>query len=87
MSWKYQLDIVKASPKPASSLHLRFEDMVFDQDNTLARLEKFLGIPMAKIEMRPDSVGRYKTDNGTHMFDFFKTDMAENGYGLEPEWK
>ncbi len=87
MSWKYQLDIVKACPKPASYINLRFEDMVFDQDNTIAMLESFLGIPIAKIEMRPDSVGRYKTDSGTHMYDFFKEDMLANGYELEESWK
>ncbi|MBE6882995.1 MAG: sulfotransferase [Ruminococcaceae bacterium] len=86
-SWKYQRDIVKASPKPASYINLRFEDMVFDQDNTLAKLEKFLGIPMAKIEMRPGSVGRYKNDEGTHMYEFFKDEMIELGYELEPQWK
>ena len=33
--------------------------------------------------MRPDSVGRYKTDKGEHMFDFFENDMKELGYELE----
>jgi hypothetical protein len=57
--------------------------MVFDQDNTLARISDYLGIPMAKIEMRPDSVGRYKTDTGIHMYDFFAGDMKEQGYEFE----
>ena len=54
--------------------------MVFKQDEVLAQLEAFLGIKMAKIEMRPDSVGRWKTDDGVHMFDFFEQDMLECGY-------
>ena len=71
------------TPAPAHVLAVRFEDMVFHQDETLARLEKFLGIPMAKIEMRTDSVGRYKTDDGVHMFPFFQTEMDELGYDAE----
>lgn len=83
ISWLYQREIVRATPAPKNAIYVRFEDMVFDQDKTLARLSDYLGIPMAKIEMRPDSVGRYKKDNGVHMFDFFESDMRELGYELE----
>lgn len=82
ISWKYQRELMKATPEPAKLLKLRFEDMVFKQDETLKQLEEFLGIPMATIEMRPDSVGRYKTDDGVHMFDFFKPDMLTCGYAF-----
>ena len=80
ISWLYQREIMHDTPAPAHVLAVRFEDMVFHQDETLARLEKFLGIPMAKIEMR---VGRYKTDDGVHMFPFFQTEMDELGYDAE----
>ena len=52
---------------------------------TLERLEDFLGLPMGRIIVRPDSVGRWKTDTEKHYFDFFKEAMLENGYteGLE----
>ncbi|MGN1346651.1 MAG: sulfotransferase family protein [Eubacteriales bacterium] len=83
ISWLYQREIVRATPTPKYAISVRFEDMVFDQDRTLARLSDYLGIPMAKIEMRPDSVGRYKTDAGVHMFDFFESDMKDLGYELE----
>lgn len=83
ISWLYQREIVRATPEPKNKISIRFEDMVFDQDRTLARLTDYLGIPMAKIEMRPDSVGRYKKDTGVHMFDFFEGDMRELGYELE----
>ena len=83
ISWLYQREIVRATPAPAKTISVRFEDMVFDQDNTLARVGAFLGIPLATIEMRPDSVGRYKTDPGVHMYDFFKADMLACGYELE----
>ena len=88
-SWKYQRELMKATPDPKFLLKLRFEDMVFNQDETLKKLEDYLGIKMAKIEMRADSVGRWKTDkvdktdkieNGKNMFDFFVEDMHEFGY-------
>jgi len=80
ISWKYQREIVKATPKPKYSIDIRFEDMVFEQQKTLKKLEEFLGIPMTAIEMRTDSVGRYKTDNGVHMYDMFEDEMKELGY-------
>ena len=80
-SWKYQRELVKATPAPKYVISARFEDMVFDQDATLKRIGDYLGINLAKIEMRPDSVGRWKTDTGKYLFDFFAEDMAECGYG------
>ncbi|MHB1151481.1 MAG: sulfotransferase [Eubacteriales bacterium] len=83
ISWKYQRELVKATPVPKNVYSVRFEDMVFKQDDVLGGLSEYLGIKLAKIEMRPDSVGRYKTDNGNYMFDFFKSDMDECGYEYE----
>jgi hypothetical protein len=80
ISWKYQREIVKATPPPKHTIDVRFEDFVLDQDTTLARLERFLGIPLAKIEVRPDSVGRWKTDTEVHDFEFLHDDMRELGY-------
>ncbi len=80
ISWLYQREIVHNSPKPAKMISFRFEDMVFDQDTQLARLSEFIGVPASKIEMRADSVGRYKTDVGTHMYDFFENDMKALKY-------
>ena len=78
-----QREIVRSVPEPKHALYVRFEDMVFDQDNTVKRISDYLGIPIAKIEMRPDSVGRYKKDDGIHMFDFFESDMKALGYEFE----
>jgi len=80
ISWKYQREIVKATPPPAHTIDIRFEDFVLDQDATLDKTERFLGIPLAKIEVRPEAVGRWKTDPGVHDFDFLKEDMKELGY-------
>ncbi len=80
ISWKYQREIVKATPVPARTIDVRFEDFVLDQERTLARLEEFLGFPLARIEVRPEAVGRWKTAEGRVDFDFLKDDMAELGY-------
>ncbi|HXF60590.1 MAG TPA: sulfotransferase [Caldilineaceae bacterium] len=80
ISWKYQYDLVKATPKPANWIEVRFEDFVLRQEETLARLEEYLGIPLARIIVRPDAVERYKHDDGVHDFDFFAPALAEYGY-------
>ncbi len=80
ISWKYQYDLVKSTPKPANWIEVRFEDFVLHQEATLARLEAYLGIPLARIIVRPDAVARYKFDTETHDFDFFTPALAEYGY-------
>ena len=75
ISWKYQYDIVKATPRPRHWIEVRFEDFVLDQENTVRRLEEYLEIPLARIIVRPDSVGRWRTDDGQHYFDFFEPAM------------
>jgi hypothetical protein len=80
ISWKYQREIVKSTPVPAHTLRVRFEDFVLQQDETLKNLEAYLGIPMAKIIVRPETVGRWKTDAGKHDYDFFMEDIDELGY-------
>ncbi|MCL2813364.1 MAG: sulfotransferase [Oscillospiraceae bacterium] len=79
-SWKYQRELMKATPDPKNLIKIRFEDMVQNQDEVLKKLEGYLGVKMAKIEMRPDSVGRWKKEPGRYMYDFFAEDMAECGY-------
>lgn len=87
ISWKYQYDLVKAAVMPKQWIEVRFEDFVLRQDQTLARLEVFLGIKLAKIPVKPEAVGRWKTDEGTHFFDFFAPAMAGYGYEQkEPEY-
>ena len=80
ISWKYQREIVKATPPPKHTIDVRFEDFVLKQDETLARVEAFLGIVLDKIEVNPEAVGRWKTDEGRHDFDFLREDVKELGY-------
>jgi len=82
ISWKYQYDLVKATPKPANWLEVRFEDFVLNQEATLQRLEDFLGFKLARIIVRRDSIERWKLDDGVNYFDFFAPAMAEYGYEI-----
>jgi hypothetical protein len=84
ISWKYQYDLVKASPRAAQWLEVRFEDFVLRQEETLARLEAFLGIPLARIPVRPETVNRWQSDDGANYFDFFEPAMREYGYAIPP---
>jgi len=85
ISWKYQLEIYRATPPPANLVEVRFEDFVLDQERTLGRLEEFLGIPLARIPVRPESVGRWKSDAGQHDFPFFREDLEQHGYAEQQD--
>ena len=80
ISWKYQYDLVKATPRPTHWLEVRFEDFVLKQEETLARIEAYLGVPLGRIVVRPDAVERWRKDGGVHMFDFFAEAMQTHGY-------
>ena len=85
ISWKYQSEVYKATPAPEHLISIRFEDFVLDQDRTLSKLEEFLGIPIAKIPVKPEAVGRWKSDEGRHDFDFFREELVEYGYISQDE--
>jgi len=80
ISWKYQYDLVKATPKPANWIEVRFEDFVLNQEETLQRLEDFLGIKLARIDVRRDSIGRYQSEPEPVFYDFFQPAMEEHHY-------
>lgn len=80
ISWKYQREIMKATPPPEHGIKIRFEDFILKQEETLLLLEEYLGFPLARIPVREDSIGRWKTDADRHDFDFFKEDIMELGY-------
>jgi hypothetical protein len=82
ISWKYQYDLVKATPKPKHWIEVRFEDFVLRQDETLERLGDYLGLKLAKIPVRTESVGRWKEAEGISYFDFFKPAMLAYHYDV-----
>jgi len=80
ISWKYQIDIFLATPRPRNLIEIRFEDFVLHQDQTLSRLKDFLGFPLEKIPVDPKSVGRWKSDKEIHTFDLFQSDAVKRYY-------
>ena len=80
VSWRYQQQIVRATPPPEHTIMVRLEDFVLRQDETLARLEEFLGFPLARIEVRPEVVGRYRTQQVDFDFSVFSDDLKRLGY-------
>ena len=86
-SWRYQYDLVKATPHPKNWIEVRLEDFVLKQEETLTRLEEFLGFKLARIPVKPEAVGRWKLDDenpatGTNYFDIFEPAMHEYGYEI-----
>jgi hypothetical protein len=82
ISWKYQYDLVHSTPKPKHWIEVRFEDFVLKQVETLTRIEEFLGTKLAKIQVHPETIGRWKVDDGVNYFDFFEPAMRQYGYDL-----
>ena len=80
ISWKYQYEIVNATPRPQHWIEVRFEDFVQNQEETLQRLEDYLGIKLGRIIVRPDSIDRWRQDADEHYFDFFAPAMDRYGY-------
>lgn len=80
VSWKYQREIMKATPPPKRVTTVRFEDFVLRQEHTLARLEEFLGFSLARIPVRPEAVGRWKQSETVTDYAIFHEDLVEQGY-------
>ena len=82
ISWKYQRDIVRATPSPKRRIDVRFEDFVHKHEDTMQRLEAFLGVPLGRVITRKDAVGRWRTSEvDFSRFDgLFQQEMREQGY-------
>ena len=80
ISWKYQQAIVRATPPPRRSIQIRFEDFVLDQPAALKRLEAFLGTALHAIEVRRESVGRWRTAQIPFDFSVFTEDLGRLEY-------
>ena len=82
ISWQYQFNLIKATPRAAHWIEVRFEDFVLRQAETLARLERFLGLPLARIPARAEAVARWQRETKPCNFDFLATALHEYGYDV-----
>lgn len=80
LSWLYQYEIVKTTPTPRRWIEVRFEDLVLDQEASLQRLGRFLDLPLAKVPVRSESVGRWRTAQARWRFDFMEPALRAYGY-------
>ena len=80
ISWLYQYQLMKATPQPANLQTVRFEDFVLDQEQTLRRLEAYLGIPLSRVVVRPEAVGRWRKAEGDLHLDLLRDALEETGY-------
>jgi len=82
ISWSYQYQLMQATPKPKHVIQIRFEDFVLKQEETLKRLEAFLGIPLGRMVVRPEAVARWKRALVPCVlpFEFLREAIVENGY-------
>lgn len=92
ISWYYQYKLVKATPHPKNWIEVRLEDFVLKQDETLARLEAFLGFPLVKIPVKPEVIGRWLKDEedestDPNFFPFFADAMREYDYDVPTSYK
>lgn len=90
ISWWYQYSLVKATPKPENWMEIRFEDFVLRQDETLAKLEDFLGLSLARIPVNQEAVGRWERAirDGVETpiadaYDFLAPAIHEYGYDVK----
>lgn len=82
ISWKYQDDLVAATPRPRHEITVRLEDFVRHQDRELKRLNDFLGLELANIPVREDPIDRHKRTPGVPFPDFLKPAMRRYGYSV-----
>ena len=80
ISWKYQNDLVRATGQPARWLKVRLEDFVLHQERELTRLEQFLSIPLARIPVKTDPLGRHTRSEGITFPEFLNDALVEHGY-------
>lgn len=82
ISWKYQNDLVAATPLPRHWIKVRLEDFVQHQDRELARLEEYLGFKLARIPVKHGAIGRHKEQPDQPFPGFLEPAMREHGYEL-----
>ena len=85
ISWKYQDDLVAATPAPRHWITVRLEDFVQHQERELTRLEEYLGLRLVRIPVRTDPVDRHKELPGLPFPEFLKPAMRKRGYPVADE--
>lgn len=80
ISWKYQDDLVEATPRPRHWMSVRMEDFIDHQDRELGRLADFLGFALAPIPVYRDSIGRHQRRPGVLLPEFLTPALRKYHY-------
>jgi len=70
ISYRYQQDLVQNTPKPRLWMPVTLQEFVLHQDDTLGKLEKFLGMKLEKIAVKPEVIGRWQLHNDIRWEDY-----------------
>jgi len=84
-SWVYQRAIVDATPPPARTLTVRFEDFVLRQDAERQRMAEFLGMPIAPVQVDSAKVGGSRRGGGPQTAPVPDVILARYGYAQGKE--
>lgn len=85
ISWKYQDDLVAATPPPRHRITVRLEDFVRHQERELARLEDYLGCDLARVPVSTDPIGRHRQVPGLPVPEFLEPALHRYRYlGPQP---
>ncbi len=80
ISCKYQWDIVESAHRPKRFIRIRYEDFCRDQESQLERLKTFIGKSLKPVEVKTDSVQKWKNDPEHINFGFLKEMITAGDY-------
>lgn len=80
ISCKYQWDIVESIPKPKRFIRIRYEDFCLNQDKEIQRIEKFLNKSLKPVDVKTDSVYKWRNDPKHFNFMFLREMLEGGGY-------
>jgi hypothetical protein len=80
ISCKYQWDIVESIVKPKRFIRIRYEDFCLNQNLEIKKLENFLNKSLTSVEVKTDSVYKWRNDPNHFNFPFLKEMIDGGGY-------
>ena len=84
ISWYYQREIVRATPRPKHTRLVKFEDFVLQQQRELNRLRRFLGFRLEPIPVKADPMWKWKQDPGVPLLRLLRGGHCRVGLRTRP---
>ena len=80
ISCKYQWDIVESTLKPKRFIRIKYEDFCNNQNEEVKKLEGFLKNSLNHVEVKSDSVQKWKKDPNHINFGFLNEMIVKGNY-------